>query len=120
MSNAQRIKNQRYEVIIKELINSAIIKDVYNKYIKLATITDVRLTNDKSIAKIYISCYDKTLIDKVLKNINDASGFFRTILAKELNWRKAPQVVFVKDVSNDNYDEVESIIKSWKENSSGQ
>lgn len=120
MSNAQQIKNQRYEVIIKELINNAIIKDVYNKYIKLATITDVRLTNDKSIAKIYISCYDKTLVDKVLKNINDASGFFRTILAKELNWRKAPQVIFVKDVSNDNYDEVESIIKSWKENSSGQ
>lgn len=117
MSNALEIKNKRYETTIKKIITETITKDVYDNLIKMATILDVNLTNDKSIAKIYISCYDKNLLDKVLKKINSANGFFRTILAKELKWRKAPKIIFLKDTSSDRYDEVESIINSWKEKS---
>lgn len=120
MSSANQIKIQRYQSTIKEIISEAINNEIYDSLIKLATIVDVRLTNDKSIVKIYISCYDKTLIDKVVTKINGASGFFRTILAKELNWYRAPKVVFVKDTTREKFDEVEDIINSWKEKPNGK
>ncbi|WP_412032478.1 30S ribosome-binding factor RbfA [Malacoplasma muris] len=119
MSNSSKIKISRYESTIKKILTNTIHIEIYDPLIKLATIVDVRLTNDKSIAKIYISCYDKNIIDKILSKINGASGYFRTILAKELNWRKAPQVIFVKDNTQEKFDEVQNIINSWKEKSNG-
>lgn len=119
MNNSSKIKNSRYESTIKKILTNAILIDVYDPLIKLATIIDVKLTNDKSIAKIYISCYDKNIVDKVLSKMNGACGYFRTILAKELNWRKAPQVLFVRDNTQEKFDEVVEIINSLKEKSNG-
>lgn len=120
MSNVSNIKILRYESTIKKIITNTILVDIYNPLIKLATIVDVKLTNDKSLVKIYISCYDKNIIEKVLNDINGASGYFRTALAKELNWRKAPQVLFIKDDTQEKFDEVQSVIDSWKESKHGQ
>lgn len=108
------IKRERYESLIKTLISNAIATEVYNPIIKMATIHYVKLTADISIAKVYISCYDKTKIDKILKKINEASSFFRTILAKNLDLRKVPSLVFLNDDSIDRIDEINDILESIK------
>lgn len=105
------IKIERYESLIAELISKTITTEIYDPLIKLATVHYVVLSKDKSIAKIYISCYDKSMINKVLKKINSASGFFRTILSKNLNLRKAPIVVFLNDESIDKIDEINSLLE---------
>ena len=115
MNKALTIKNQQYESTIKKIITNIIFTEIYDSTIKMATITDVKLTNDKSIVKIFVDCYDKIHIDKLLKKINGAAGYFRSVLARELNWRKIPQVIFVKDSSREKYEEVDQLIKIWKE-----
>lgn len=114
-NKSNKIKIQRYESTIKKIITNAISNEIYDELIKKATILDVKLTNDKSIVKIYIDCYDKILLKRIENKMNGAASFFRTVLARELNWRKAPRVTFVIDNSNERYEKVEEIIKSWKE-----
>ncbi|MCF0217737.1 MAG: 30S ribosome-binding factor RbfA [Malacoplasma sp.] len=104
------IKLKRYESLIADLISNAITKEIYDPLIQLATVHYVTLTKDKSIAKVYISCYDKTMINKILKKINGAAGFFRTILAKNLDLRKAPAVVFFNDETIDRFDEIDALL----------
>lgn len=111
MSNVQI---ERYESIIKDLISHAIATQIYDDLIKQATVHYVTLSKDKSIAKVYISCYDKTIINKILKKINGASGFFRTILAKNLNLRKVPAIIFLNDESIDKIDEINSLLQQIK------
>lgn len=114
------VKKERYESLIHDLISHAIHHEVYNPLIKMATIHYVKLSNDISIAKIYISCYDKTKIDKILKKMNEAAGFFRTILAKNLDLRKVPNLLFLNDDSIDRVDQIESILRSLKEDKNGK
>lgn len=114
------IKKQRYESLIQDLISHAIYYEVYNPLIKLATIHYVKLSNDISMAKIYISCHDKSKIDKILKKMNEAAGFFRTILAKNLDLRKVPNLLFLNDDSIDRIDEIDSILRSLKEDKNGK
>lgn len=115
MSKVANIKKERYESLIKEIITDAISKEVYEPLIKLATIHYVNLTADKSIAKIYVSHYDKSKINSILAKMNAASGFFRKKLAESLNLRRAPSVVFLNDDTIDKFDEIEAIIKQFKE-----
>ena len=114
------IKKERYESLIKDLISNAISNDIYNPLIKLATVHYVKLSADISVAKIYISCYDKTKIDKILKKMNEAVGFFRTILAKNLDLRKVPTIIFLNDDSIDRIDEINAILESIKGNKNGK
>ena len=113
--NSKTIKKERLESQIKEIINETIVKEIYDDLIKKATIVDVRLTNDKSIAKIYISCYPKEKTDMVLKKITSATGFFRKMLSMELSLRKVPNLIFVKDNASENYEIIEDILKKIKE-----
>lgn len=113
---SSNIRIERYESIIFDLISSAITNEIYDSTIKLATVHYVKLSKDKSIAKIYISCYDKTMMTKILKKINAASGFFRTVLAKNLNLRKVPAIVFLNDDSIDKIDEINSLLDQIKGN----
>lgn len=113
--NSKVIKKERLESQIKEIINETIVRDVYDDLIKMATIVDVRLTNDKSIAKIYISCYQKNLTDKVLQKLIGATGFFKKALSINLTLRKIPNLIFIKDTSMENYETIENILKEIKE-----
>lgn len=115
MSRSSNIKKERYESLIKEIITDAITKEVYEPLIKLASIHYVNLSADKSIAKIYVSHYDKSKIPAILEKMNSASGFFRKKLADSLNLRRAPSVVFLNDDTIDKFDEIEEIIKQFKE-----
>lgn len=115
MSKAANIKKERYESLIKDIITDAISKEIYEPLIKLATVHYVNLTADKSIAKVYISHYDKNKIKSILDKMNAASGFFRKKLADSLNLRRAPSVVFLNDDTIDKFDEIEAIIKQFKE-----
>lgn len=115
MSNSKVIKKERLESQIKEIINETISREIYDDLIKMATIVDVRLTNDKSIATIYISCYDKNIEDKVLKKVIGATGFFKKALSQELTLRKIPNLIFKIDTSYQNYETIENILKELKE-----
>lgn len=114
------IKKERYESLIMGLITKAISTEIYNPLIKLATVHYVKLSNDLSDAKVYISSYEKNKIDKILSKLNEASGFFRTILAKNLDLRKVPTIIFFKDNSIDRIDEINAILESIKENKNGR
>lgn len=108
------IKIQRLESLIFDLLSNAIVKKIYDPLIKQVNIQYVKLSNDKSVAKIYISCYDKKLIDPVLKKINQTVGFFRNVLAQNLTIRKAPHLIFLKDETFDRVNLIESVLEKIK------
>lgn len=113
MSN---IKIQKYESLIQKIVSETISKSVRNPLIQLASIHYVKLSNDKSLAKIYISCYDKTKLDKLLLEINKFSGIFKSALAKNLKIYKTPSILFLKDESMERVEEINQILDNLKRN----
>ncbi len=112
-----QIKKERLQSIIKKEISQIIFEDVKDPTIGFVTVTDVDLTNDYSIAKVYVSFLDKIDInDYRLKNLNKAKGLIKAKLAHKLTIKKCPELIFVLDDSLQKGNHIEQVIKELKRN----
>jgi ribosome-binding factor A len=69
---------------------------------RFITVSAVKVTNDMSVAKIYITVLGENEDqDLTLELLNKASGFLRTALARSIKLRIIPQLRFVYDGSID-------------------
>lgn len=104
------VKIDRLNNMFVEEISKIIHNDVKDKNISFVTITDVRITNDLSFAKVYITTLDNNR-EKVLDALNRASGFIRTKLSDSIQIRKMPEIHFVYDESIEYGKKIEDIIE---------
>ena len=100
--------------LIKELSN-IFLTEVKDEDLKNVTLTYASVTNDLSFAKVYFTTLDDYKKDKVLKDINNASGYFRSMLAKRLDIRHIPEIRFIYDDSMEYGKKIEEVIKEINE-----
>lgn len=111
-------KIDRLNNMFVEEISKIIHQEIKDRDVHLVTVTDVKITNDLSFAKIYITTLDNDR-DKVLNALNKASGFIRSLLCDRVKIRKMPELHFVYDKSIEYGKKIEDIIErinSEKEN----
>ena len=101
--------------LIKEL-SSIFLTEVKDEDLKNVTLTFATVTNDLSFAKVYFTTLDDHKKEKVLKDINNASGYFRTELAKRLEIRHIPEIKFVYDDSIEYGKKIEKIVEEINKN----
>lgn len=104
------VKIDRLNNMFVEEISNIIHNEVKDKNIDFVTITDVRITNDLSFAKVYITTLDNDR-EKVLNALNKARGFIRTKLSESIEIRKMPEIHFVYDESIEYGKKIEDIIE---------
>ena len=104
------IKIDRINNNFVEAISKILHDDMKDKTAKDITITDVKITNDLSIAKVYFTSMN-TDIDKVLLSLNRANGFIRSRLCEMVKIRKMPELIFVYDESIEYANKIEGIIE---------
>ena len=105
-------------------INSNMIKEisyilqteVKNPDIKFVTITDVRVTNDLSFAKVYYTVLDDSKRKETDKALKQSSGFIRKKLCDRIDIRHMPELEFVFDESIEYGNNIEKIIDNLKNN----
>lgn len=85
---------------IRKVVSSLIFKDLKDPRIdQLASITHVELSNDYSVAKIFVSTIDEKNLSDTVDGLNSAKGFIKREISKELKLRITPEITFVKDDS---------------------
>lgn len=104
------IKIDRLNNMFVEEISKIIHEEIKDKDIGFVTITDAKITNDLSFAKIYITSLDDNR-EKVLSALNKASSFIRTMLCDRVKIRKMPEIHFVYDESIEYGKKIEDIIE---------
>ncbi|MEW6518467.1 MAG: 30S ribosome-binding factor RbfA [Thermodesulfobacteriota bacterium] len=83
------------------------------------TIVHVEVSNDLSRAKIYYACAPE-MEDKVSSGLERARGFLRSALARVLQMRYVPELVFFSDPSIEYDDKMKKIFQEIaSENESG-
>lgn len=103
------VKIDRLNNVFVEEISKIIHNEVKDKDIGFVTITDARITNDLSFAKVYFTTLDDDH-KKVLNSLNKASGFIRSLLCDRVQIRKMPEIHFVYDESIEYGKKIEDII----------
>lgn len=104
------VKIDRLNNNFVEAISRIIHDEVKDENAKKATITDVKVTNDLSYAKVYFTTLDENW-KNVLNSLNKANGFIRSKLCNEVKIRKMPELNFVYDKSIEYANNIENIIE---------
>ncbi len=104
------VKIDRLNNAFVEKISEILHDEVKDSAVKMVTITDARITNDLSFAKIYFTTLDSDR-KKVLDALNKASGFIRSKLCEKVEIRKMPEIMFVYDESIEYGQKIEEIIE---------
>ena len=84
--------------LVKE-ISYILMTEVKDPNVKFVTVTDCKVTNDLSYAKVYFTNLIDADREKVTKALNRASGFIRGKLFDMVEIRKMPELTFVYDES---------------------
>lgn len=101
--------------LVKE-ISYILASEVKDNDIKFVTVTDVKVTNDLSFAKVYFTVLDDEKRDSTLEALNSAKGFIRKELASRVDIRHIPELEFVFDESIEYGKKIENIIDKIHEN----
>jgi ribosome-binding factor A len=101
-SRADRVADQ-----IRMEVADILMRKIKDPRVRSVTVTDVELTNDLRIARVFVTALGTDAETKdVFVGLTKASGFVRSELGRRLALRYLPEVVFVKDVSGQRADRV--------------
>lgn len=85
---------------IQRSIAGVLRREIRDPRIGMANINAVQIPNDLSTAKIFVTFIgmdDQDSIDEAISALNDASGFIRSHLAKDVTMRIVPRLFFIYD-----------------------
>ena len=77
----------------------------------MISVTKVNVTNDLKFAKVYVSILNSKNIKNTLAGLKKSSGFIRSELAKKVNLRNTPELIFELDDSLEYGARIDSILK---------
>lgn len=106
------VKIDRLNNIFVEQISQILRTEIKDERIHFVTVTAVKITNDLSFAKVYVTILDDKMRDSMLKQLNKASNFIERELSKRVEVRKMPNITFVYDESIEYATNIENIIES--------
>lgn len=77
----------------------------------LISVTKVKVTNDLKFAKVYVSILNSKNLKDTLAGLKKSAGFIRSELAKRVNLRNTPEIIFELDDSLEYGARIDSILK---------
>ncbi len=102
----------RIDEELKKEISNIISYDLKNPNITgLISVTKAKITPDLKYAQIYVSILNSKNTKETLVALKKSSGFVRTEVAKRINLRITPEIIFVLDDSIEYGERIDKILK---------
>lgn len=102
----------RIDEELKKEISSIITYELKNPNITgLISVTKAKITPDLKYAQIYVSILNSKNTKETLAALKKSSGFVRTEVAKRINLRITPEIIFVLDDSMEYGERIDKILK---------
>jgi len=107
-------KQERIASIIRKNIAEIIQIELKNPHLGFVSIPEVKVSNDFSYAKVYVSFFKEE--DKIegMKVLEHSKGFIRSSLAKKIDIRRCPELRFVLDEGYLNEERITELLKENK------
>jgi ribosome-binding factor A len=106
------IRTERVASLIKHEVSQIIMREMRDELLVLVTVTDVRVSADLKVAKIYVSVFNsgnpkQQAMDKLAAN----QKTIRSELGSRLRLKFTPEVHFFLDETLDRVERIEGLIK---------
>ncbi len=108
VSRATRVADQ-----IRMEVANILARKIKDPRIQFVTVTDVTMTADLKIARVYVTALDQEHFEQQTSpGLKSAVGFIRTEVGRRLNLRYNPELVFFRDTSAEYGNRIEKILDS--------
>ncbi len=112
MSSKNNNRLGRIDEELKKEISNIINYELKNPNITgLISVTRANITPDFKYAKVYVSILNSKNTKDTLANLKKSAGYIRTEIAKRINLRITPELVFVLDDSMEYGARIDQILK---------
>ena len=102
MPNRNNNRMGRIDEEYRKELSQIISYDLKNPNVTgMISVTKVNVTTDLKYAKVYVSILNSKNIKETMDGLKKSSGFIRSELAKRINLRNTPELIFEIDDSID-------------------
>lgn len=107
---------ERANSFIKEEFTIILRNAVADPKLQGISITDVRLTPDRRVARVYVTSYfSPEDLEEAMPTLEKAKGFFRGHLSHLLDWPFTPEIEFHADRSWQRGERIDEILEEIAE-----
>ena len=110
----QSASNRKVNEQAREVIASILLFDVSDPRLHLVTITGCEVSYDRSVCNVYYTT-DPERYAGAQAAFEAAAGHIRSLMAKKLSWRVAPELRFYVDTSVDQAEAISQALNSERE-----
>ena len=108
ISRATRVADQ-----VRMEVAEILSRKIKDPRVQFVTVTDVKMTADLKIARIYVTALDQEHYEQqTAPGLKSAVGYIRTEVGKRLNLRYTPEIVFYRDTSAEYAHRMEKVLNS--------
>ena len=112
MPNRNNNRMGRIDEEYRKELSQIISYDLKNPNVTgMISVTKVKATTDLKYAKVYVSILNSKNIKETMDGLKKSSGFIRSELAKRINLRNTPELIFEIDDSIEYGAKIDSILK---------
>lgn len=105
-------RSLRVSGLLKKEFGDIFMREVKDPAVRLATITNVKLTDDLKLAKIYVSTLgDKAARKDLMQGLERAKKFIRAEVGHRTDLRYVPELSFYYDDTVDYVESIDTIIQ---------
>lgn len=108
-------RSQRLNILLREEIADIIMKKVKDPRLGFLTVTDVELSDDLKIARVFVSTLKDEETEPALEILNGAKGLIRSEVAKRVRVKVIPTLEFRTDASIRRGDRIDRLLREIKE-----
>ncbi len=108
-------RSKRVGDLFREEIAEIIMNRVKDPRVGFVTVTSVKVSDDLSYARVFISVLKKEDTEETLSVLNSASGFIRSEIGKRVRIKKLPRFEFFEDETLEYGARIDSLLKKLKQ-----
>lgn len=121
MTKATSKRAMRVADQIRMEVAEIIMRKTKDPRVSDVTVTDVELTNDLRLARVYVTTLQGGQAETdALEGLAKASGFIRAELGRRLHLRYTPELIFKKDSSGPQAERIQSLLEQVQAQAQGQ
>lgn len=110
------VRSEKIAKLIKEEISLIFLHKIQDPALGLITITNVKMSPDLKLAKVYFSAFEREKRDEIYDKINQIKGLIRSELAHRVRLRYVPELDFYIDDTQDYVEKMDNLFKQINKN----
>ncbi|MFO0754044.1 MAG: 30S ribosome-binding factor RbfA [Thermodesulfovibrionales bacterium] len=108
-------RSQRLSILLREEIADIIMRRVKDPRLGFVTVTDVEMSEDLKIARVFVSVLKEEERELTLEILNAAKGLIRSEVSKRVRVKFIPVLEFRIDASIARGDRIDRLLREIKE-----